>query len=206
MMAYEFRSALDTVGDADGWAIASCGTTASERAAICSVCLDVLRDAHGHTAEADAHISRSLAMESLAERDLVIVASRVERAQVIQADLSVRTRTFTLREAIHLGAVRIETDGERAVLDRLEEQGSADLRDYAAVLNWRRGLVALGRPGRLSFRWLPSRDPDPLDVPDDHHARMRAHRSMLRGLQTDVRLFHTQLSRFLGAHNEVKRS
>lgn len=198
MMEYEFRAALTGADMADHWEVASRGTSVLGQSAICSVCADVLdsTDMLKH-----AHVPRGLTAAKLVKQDMVVVATKAERASVAQASPLMRSRTFTLREAIHLGSTEVETESEREFIAGIRQDGHAKLRDYAMLLHGRRGLVAASRPsGRLPFFGKVHRT-DPLDIPDAHHSRMRSHRAMLRDLQSEIRIFHSQVSGFLSAYS-----
>lgn len=189
--------ALMSVADADGWHITSAGTRVVQSGSrMCAVSAEVAADLRGRDAAelASEHGSASIAPDALRAADMILTASRAERAAVAAAVPERRTRVFTLREAVHLGDRPVQPD-------ELEETLVAGglphgLALYAEALHGRRGFVAPPAAGRSL---LGRRRPDPYDIADAHHDSARAHRATLMRTVDEVARFHRQATAFLAA-------
>jgi protein-tyrosine-phosphatase len=168
----EFAAAGDTESSEVEWVFGSAGTQAEPGRRSCRYAVDIVGSASGHR-------STRLDADHLDAADLVIAASLVERALIAQLRPNVRTRTFTLREALLLGERRVP---------------ASSLAEYAAALDARRGTLDL--PHRRALPWR--RDTaHPLDVVDVHHFRPGVHRRGLEKAAADARTLAARLHREL---------
>jgi len=187
------------------WRISSAGTRVGPGGLeICQVSASIADAESGNTAKQKrAHRSQALDADALRSADLILTASRAERSAVAALVPEVRSRMFTLREAVHLGAEPVQ---ERE-LELLAQLGSdADdlrgVRRYARALHARRGFVTLPAVRRTLFG---ARRRNPYDIADAHHGSDREHEAMLRATVQDVKHVHGQLDRFLeGALSSVE--
>ncbi|MFK4789348.1 hypothetical protein [Microbacterium sp. ZW T5_56] len=184
VMAGTMIAALEAAVRQDDWRVSSAGTD-SRGGSLCPVAVGVLSDTMDPQLLADFQdhfVSTPIAQRTLERADLIITASREERSAIALRVPAARPRTFTLREAVSLGA----GDGESAV----------DLAEYADILHERRGLT-----GAASHRRLLAlrKSNDPNDIPDVHHAALRAHRA---GLQEVREAAHALASGILAAIGE----
>lgn len=141
----------------------------------------------------DAHRATPLTAERVRAADLVLTATRVERAAVATMVPDARARAFTLREAVHLGAEPMDL---AAPVRHAPDDEADGLARYAAALHARRGLAAAPHRGR---GLLGRRRPHPFDTPDAHHGSVRGHRAMLAATADDVQRFLRQASDFLAS-------
>jgi protein-tyrosine phosphatase len=168
----QFSAETDRESDEVEWVFGSAGTQAEPGKRSCRFAVDIVPAASGHR-------SARLEADDLDAADLVIAASLVERALIAQLRPNVRTRTFTLREALLLGETSIS---------------AGSLEEYAAGLDSRRGTLDL--PSRRRLPW--QRDAaHPLDVVDVHHLRPGAHRRGLEKAAADARTLASRLHRDL---------
>lgn len=186
LMELVLRECLPEVG----WSVSSVGTDVSggTHATVPTSMCPVSAQIAG--VEAGAHIARPMTVEELDGSHLIITASRAERAAVATMAPPARSRTFTLREAIHLGALPPESEE----WDAAEVTGSCTtpVERYAAVLHRRRGLLAPPTSPRKLLRWRAAGDP--LDIPDVHGSKPAVHRAVLRDLADDVRTLGDRIS------------
>lgn len=189
------------------WRISSAGTRVGPGGLeICQVSASIADAESGNTTKQKrAHRSQALDADALRSADLILTASRAERSAVAALVPEVRSRMFTLREAVHLGAEPVQ---ERELeLELLAQLGSdADdlrgVRRYARALHARRGFVTLPAVRRTLFG---ARRRNPYDIADAHHGSDREHEAMLRATVQDVKHVHGQLDRFLdGALSSVE--
>lgn len=146
---------------------------------------------------ADAHRSVPLEAATVGEVDLVLTATRAERGVVAALRPEMRSRAFTLREAVQLGAEPFGSDEIAALSPPRGDGHPVDgLARYAVALHARRGLVT---PPTRRRSLLGRPLPHPFDTPDAHHGALRAHRAMLAATVDDVRRFLRQASTFLGS-------
>ncbi|WP_017792545.1 arsenate reductase/protein-tyrosine-phosphatase family protein [Leucobacter salsicius] len=187
LMQYSF---LEAVPEATDWDVASAGVAAREGAPPCSLSLSLLQEEDVH-AQAATHRATQLDRDQL-QADLVIVASRAERATIAQHSPDVRWRVFTLAEAVYLGrSAGQHYPGER------EQPGT--VAQYAQMLDSQRGMLVLPRP-RNQRRYLSGLEqPHPLDISDGHQLRRRAHTRTLRRIRTEITEFSSLLAGFVAA-------
>lgn len=160
LMAASFAAAVGDPqpdGGGRGWVVHSAGTHAHDGRAVCPFVA-------GLESRARLHRSAKVSAEDIDMADLVITASREERAWIAQQAPESRAITFTLREALLLD-------------DRLSEESRAGtVDDYVAALNGHRGTIDMREPSASRWRRVPEH---PLDLEDVHGTRRRRH---LRGL------------------------
>lgn len=195
LMAFTFAQALKDANEGDTWSVASGGTSVTRREAICSLSATMIAKTAVGISFADAHGSTPLDAAHLADMDMVVVATRSERGKIAKLDPSLRDRTFTLREAVALGAAA-PTDTELATLAARMETEDLPLGGYPALLHGRRGLAPVVQPHPTS-RWQRRDQTDPFDIPDAHLLGERVHRSTLQQVQTETRTLQAAMGAFL---------
>ncbi|MDN5893656.1 MAG: hypothetical protein L0H93_06475 [Nocardioides sp.] len=164
--------------------VASAGTLARSGREICFR-VATWRDGGDWVAEAGAHRSRRIDPDLLEAAALILVSSRDVRADVVLAAPEVRGRTYTLREAAHLG----EGFDAAAQTGHLGEVARyATHLDRARVV---RGTIQGRRP-----RWGPARRADGPDIVDGHGRNRWAHRAALE----EVSEATAAIVRQLGGH------
>lgn len=187
LMAFLFSSSFGP--DSPDWSISSAGVHADRTRSMCRRVVALLR-AEGVPVDAlGGHNSNPVEIQRLLDADLVVVASRTERAAVAKAVPEARRKTFTLLEAIALGDLEI-TPGE---LEASRESDTAidPVAAYVRILNGRRGLaVERPTPRRFSRR-------HPWDISDGHNQSSRAHDSTIRVTADATRLLAERLRRFI---------
>lgn len=179
------------------WRISSAGTRVGPGGLeICQVSASIADAESGNTAKQKrAHRSEALDADTLRSADLILTASRAERSAVAALVPEVRSRMFTLREAVHLGAEPVpERELELLAQFRSDAEDLRGVRRYAQALHARRGFVTLPAVRRTLFG---ARRRNPYDIADAHHGSDREHEAMLRATVQDVKHFHGQLDRFL---------
>ncbi len=171
MMEAVFRAAVPGAA----WRVSSAGTrVVAHRLSMCEVSAAV------SDVDPRRHVARQVDAAMLRDHDLVITASRAERAALGAMAPTLRWRTFTLREALILSGGLADGRGDAGVDGHL-----SILERYASALHRRRGIVDVPRTRR---RFPVGREPDdPLDLPDVHGARLSRHRSVLDAGARDVR-------------------
>ncbi|WP_439591366.1 hypothetical protein [Microbacterium sp.] len=198
LMAFTFADAL--LADADGaeWSVIARGTNVTRRDPMCEVSASLISSSAAGASFAESHASAPIAVTQLGSQDAIFVATRAERSRVAQLNPSVRSRTFTVREAVLLGERAVASGEIDAVLRNRPPNQRLRLGGYPALLNSRRGSVHLPAPrkGLPFFGGPPS---DPLDIRDVHLEGGRTHLNTLKELQGDVRLLRGQISDFLKA-------
>lgn len=184
---------LESVTHAADWDVASAGVSARAGATPCDLALSFIRDDDTY-ALASKHRAAQLDRDLL-KAELVIVASRAERASIAQLAPELRWRVFTLSEAVYLGrSTAPRYPGEPA------QPGTVN--QYAQLLDAQRGMLVLPR-ARNQRRYLNTREqPHPLDIPDGHHLRRGAHAKALKRVRTEITEFATQLSDFRDASEQ----
>lgn len=184
LMQYAF---LDAVADADEWEVASAGVSAREGARVCRLALPLVRSEAARSL-AEAHRSARVD-EARLQADLVIVASRAERAALARRSPEARWRVFTLSEAVFLGRYA-------STRCPAEPAQPGTVTRYAQLLDEQRGMLVLPRPKKQ--RRFPGlwEQPHPLDIADGHHRRRRAHTSTLRRVRVEVAELSSQLADF----------
>lgn len=175
------------------WTTKSRGTETTRSTHLCATVTDLIGDSGYGRGFAELHRPTALDPDLLDEQELVITASKDERSVVARLRPQLRSRTFTVKEAVRLGRSPItETEIRRAASFAPD---SAGLALYAAVLHERRGMVNLGSARRPVLPWVAA--VDPIDVPDVHDASRRVHLRALKEGESAARELRTQLSRFL---------
>ncbi|WP_082758483.1 hypothetical protein [Microbacterium paraoxydans] len=158
---------------------------------MCEAAVEVAR-AVGAGAGADDHRSSAVDADRIRTADLILTASRAERSFISQLVPQARSKAFTLREALHLGAAVFGEENASALLD--DERAADGLAAYAAALHGRRGFVA---PPKTRRTLLGRRRSNPFDIPDAHHDAARAHRAMLERTALEASALYRQVSAFL---------
>lgn len=164
-------------GAGDGWDVASAGTHALDGAPACAMGAS-LEPAVG------THRSAPVAGDLVENVDLVIAASRVERAWLAREAPEARNRTFTLRELLLL-------DADLGSWSTPTGRDVPWISHYTAALNGRRGLAVVPS-GRQPGIWSRDRE-HPLDIADVHHAGPRKHRRGLEAAAEDAVLLGHRL-------------
>lgn len=193
LMAYSFAEAARA--HATTWTVSSGGVSAKEPLAICEIAAGILSE-HGVGDEVIAsHRALRVVPDHLDRQDLIITASKDERAIVAMMRPALRSRTFTLNEAVALGSVApIESELESSSAAAAGDAGR--LAHYAGVLHLRRGTMLVPPPVAPSRRRRRV-EPDPHDIPDVHHRRRRPHTATLNEAWQSTQLLHAQVQAFL---------
>lgn len=189
LMAYTFMQAVDASGFADDWTVTSAGADVGGQSELCEVGAALISDEVAGGEFATSHVATALSASDLESSDLIITASRTERAVIARLLPELRSRTFTLKEALALGADPITSD-ELETAAQSDEKRSA-LGVYAAALNDRRGRITWPTRSGLRMPWL--RKADPRDIPDVHHDGARVHAATLRSLRAAVKELHRDI-------------
>ncbi len=186
-MAFAFRASID---DSMTIAVSSAGTDVRGAQPICEVSgVRIRREPKGVEFVHD-HRSASVTPDGLDHQDIVIAASREERAAAALLAPGSRRSLFTLREAIRLGDDAFEP-GE---LDRIEDVRQEEIvAAYAFLLDARRGTRNPRAEHRL-FRRARSGE-EQLDVRDYHHDRRGSHVRGVEDSLAEARLFADQFAR-----------
>ncbi len=140
------------------------------------------------------HRSAVLQAEDVKHADIIIVASRAERSEVALLDPLARARTFTLREALALGAAPIVMEEVDEVREVPSVDASNPISLYAAILDRRRGSVTPPQP--TGPWWKRRARTDPWDIPDVHQAPERVHVSGLRSVARETRELASRMTVF----------
>lgn len=177
VMEFAFSTALNRSYSVS---VRSAGTKAVMGGQICPVARRVLSARDTGSDFAARHHPAALEAHLLAAQDLILVASREERAFVAQQFPEHRVRMFTVLEALGLGGTPV-TAPERDWLDGLGRRSA--MKRYALLLDRRRGTVNLdAEPGR--FPWSKPRDR--MDISDVHQRGDREHLSKITRLSAVV--------------------
>ncbi len=132
---------------------------------------------------AHAHRSRQLDPDDARSAALVLTASRGIRSSVVAAVPEARSRVFTMREALWLGA---DAEPGRGL------EGPDAVVAFQQRIDGRRGLHQ--RP-TASRGWLGRRRPsDPLDIADGHQLRGAAHLRTVRAVDATARALATLIA------------
>lgn len=184
--------------DASEWQISSAGTRVGPAGSrMCATSAEIATTAGDAETEvlAAGHRSEGIDADDLRAADLVLTASRAERGAVAALVPEARSRAFTLREAIHLGAEPVEVrEFETIAQFDADAASTTGLARYAEALHARRGFTAPPKAGRTLFG---KRRRNPYDIADAHHDSPREHRAMLTAVATDVQQFRQQAAAFL---------
>lgn len=180
------------------WSVSSGGVSARDSLPMCDEAAALLAQNGVDTDTIESHRAMRVEPAHLDGQDLIITASREERAAVARMRPGLRNRCFTLREAVALGAAVVsqaEVDAASAAVD----DGRRVLAVYAAILHHRRGTMptALAPGGRRLFRAVP----DPQDIPDAHHARRRHHSAVVREAWESTQTLQRHVAAFVTAHS-----
>ena len=194
LMQATFVEALEAQQARGGWTVSSRGTLVSRREAMCDVAASLIEPESERTAFEASHSSAPLALTQLSVQSMVLVATRAERARVASLAPALRSRTFTLREAVYLGESPPTTAETDAIMRARRPGEQPRLAAYAELLHARRGLL---QPPVSKFSAPFLNRTDPLDIPDVHHEKPRRHVAALKFTQATVRTLHRQLSDFL---------
>lgn len=193
LMAFEFDQAVQASSHGDEWVVTSGGIDVNRPAQICERSAELIASEPQGKEFAASHVSTAVEGDNLDEHELIITASRAERAALARIQPSLRARTFTLREAVGLGKTRVTPAEIQRASRRSEPEQVLGL--YAAVLNGRRGTVSFPPPPALRLPWRPVIDPQ--DIPDVHHAELKQHVGTLKELRAAVGALHGQIDDFL---------
>jgi len=193
-MHYAFVSATSEGGE---WTVASAGTTPNLGAMPCELAVSLVPDASSQALAAN-HRSAPIQNEQL-DADIIIAASRTERAELARLSPSVRPRLFTLSEAVLLGR-------HLQMHQPLESAGVNTVRGVAELLDSQRGVIVIPRPARQRQVLRGRPDRSPLDVPDVHMKGHHAHLRMLKRVLAESTELASQLGRLpsLGAPSEKR--
>ena len=184
-MAYCFGDAVQRSTLPGEWSITSRGVTTARERRLCKTATSLIDQSPDGARFASLHAPAVVNIDDLATQDLIITATREERAHIARMAPALRGRTFTLREAVTLGG-----DVTLTSYDEPEP-----LLGYSAVLNSRRGRTQIDEPP-IGGNLFQSRH-HPLDIPDVHFERSKRHLSTLTDLMTAVETFHDQISRYV---------
>lgn len=189
---------LRAQGDAAQWQISSAGTRVGSAGTRMCVTSAEIAEASGDAETpilAAGHRSEAIDTDALRSADLILTASRAERSAVAAAAPEARSRAFTLREAIHLGAEPVAAS-EFEIIAEFDADAAAatGLARYAEALHARRGFTA---PPKTSRSLFGRRRRNPFDIADAHHDSAREHRAMLTATSSEIRLFLRQATAFL---------
>lgn len=187
LMQYGFQQAIAGASDIT---VGSAGVSARDGASMCDLARTFLTSAEALAVAGD-HAARAVD-ESMLQSDLIVVASRAERGALAQLDPEVRSRVFTLTEAVLLG---------RSILSSGATAPSSSLEDYAVLLDGQRGMVTIPRPARPR-RYAPIvASTNPLDLPDGHQRRRGKHRQVLRRIDAEIDELASQVLRRRGVRH-----
>ncbi|WP_363558143.1 hypothetical protein [Microbacterium sp. LWO12-1.2] len=191
---------MRALSGSDGWEISSAGTKVGAGALeMCPVSASLIAAAGGSdvTALTSMHRPRSITADDLRGADLILTASRAERSAVAALAPEVRSRTFTLREAVYLGKEPVQPQEFELMAEFASSAVEArGLELYAEVLHARRGFIA--PPVARRTLWGKRRR-NPYDIPDAHHGSARRHHAMLASTVADVEQLHRRAIEFLTA-------
>ncbi|GAA2177907.1 hypothetical protein GCM10009847_05840 [Leucobacter tardus] len=172
----------------DDWAAASAGISARPGAAMCDLARSAVRDPAAAALAAEhrsASVDEAFAAPGPAP-DLVIVASRAERAALATRDPDLRPRLFTLSEAVLLGRIVAARQNDGLAVDT--SRGA-----YARLLDAQRGMLVVPRPPRRRPWSGGASTGHPLDIPDDHHRRRGPHMATLKRVRAETEEFASQV-------------
>ncbi|QDE33764.1 hypothetical protein FIV50_02495 [Microbacterium foliorum] len=198
VMAFAFASSAAKNVDV---AVSSAGTATSSGLGICEIGAAVIAAEPEGIAYAERHHSTALDAGQLARHDLIVVASREERAATARLLPSSRGGLFTLREAVELGRKPFDAAELKLVQGTLRAESLAA---YAFLLDARRGTLDL-QPRRGLFTRAASPMAQ-LDIPDFHHGRRRAHVQGVKGVLAETSALATQVSRGMHQIQQLSQS
>lgn len=191
-MAAVARGVFNGAGAGQRWSVASAGTHALG-GTLCEVVEQLVLEPLGPATArefCDAFVPREINDSVIDNADLILTATRAERGFIAQLDPQLRSRTFTLREAVALGRHALDADAAAA------SAPGDGLAGYAAILHGRRGMVLPPKPrrGRLG---LGRQGADPYDLSDVHHSAPRIHRAGLHQVREATVAFSNQVVEYV---------
>jgi protein-tyrosine phosphatase len=198
LMAVTFAESVAQDRDRTEWTVISRGISVVRKHQMCSLAASLIDGNAYGAAYASSHVSAQVAESELESQDLIVTASREERARLARMLPASRTRTFTLKEAVALGRPHLDAN-ELTKVEALRADGPLTLADYSEFLHQRRGRVPITAPNRVRMPW--STPVDPQDIPDVHHENSKKHASTLKELREYVRTLHDQMGEFFVAEH-----
>ena len=193
LMEYVLTEPSSSTAAYPSWSTTSRGTESTRSRHLCAVVTEMVGKTEYGQSFAEEHQPTLLDPDSLASHDMIVTASKQERATVARLHPELRSRTFTLKEAVRLGRAQLtDVDLRRAVAVAPEASGLAL---YAAALHERRGMVKFDAARTSRLPWI--KPVDPLDIPDLHDGKRRAHQRALDDTEAAARELRTQILRFL---------
>lgn len=180
LMAATFMACLDAAKVTEPWRVDSGGVQATG-GELCAVSAEVVDEVLVPPMAVEFRTRFKPALPRVKSLDLsglIITATREERSALAHHDPALRARTFTLKEAVALGAATF-TEEEL----RLGAAADEGVHGYAAILHERRGMVQVPTPRRRLGRQAV----DPYDIADVHHAAPRVHRAGLAAVRDATR-------------------
>lgn len=182
LMHQTFIEGLPTA-DRSIFDVSSRGVNANRGNHVCTESAILMQGTDQGQAFARTHGSSPLSPSDLTSPDLVIVATRAERAMLARYAPALRPLTFTLREANLLGAAPTSPSEQTSIARAVDtHEAPLTLNGFPHLLHRRRGSMALPQPKT----WGRNRT-DPLDIPDAHLGRPTAHGTMLRALRDETK-------------------
>lgn len=170
MASFTLRESFSRHPGFGGVPLQSAGVHVDEERPVCAEVQAFHDDKRWRELAAD-HRSRALTEASVLRASLVLAASSVIRSSIVAKVPEHRRRVFTLREAVWLGA---EYEWDPAL------RGPEAVAAFQLHIDGQRGLrQPPARPRRLLGAAPP---PDPLDIPDGHTLRGRAHLRAVRAV------------------------
>ncbi len=197
LMAFVFFEALATGSDPAGWEVTSRGTSVLRSDPMCEVSASLITGSEAGDAFVETHASKPLVAAELESQGLILVASRAERSKIAHLNPGLRSSTFTVREALALGAPPV-TQADLEIIGRTQTSDHKPrIEDYAQFLHQRRGTVAI--PARRPSLWSFRPRENPADIPDVHHKKSAEHAARLKTARVDVQKLHDQVRAFWSA-------
>ncbi|MEW1835203.1 hypothetical protein [Microbacterium sp. NPDC079995] len=189
LMEHEFRTAERASG-AERWRASSAGVAAVAGQPVCDEVQGlVTATGEDELVSLSDHGAVLLDRDLLQDAGLVLTATRAERADVALLIPAMRSRTFTLREAVTLAQIEPATAAGRS------EDASGLLAAFAGFLDQHRGSVRADN--RTRSGWVRRRDRShDVDIPDAHHRRLKDHHRVLQTVQEQTIALHTLLRAF----------
>ena len=149
--------------------VGSVGIRPPRNGRICELVASTLPESPEWTEFTESHHSLRATVTRLNQASLILTASRPNRAAVARIAPGVRTRTFTLREALMLGEGYDRPTGV---------SGLDGVLAFAEYLNARRGVVAPQVPTGIR-KWFAPKG-DPLSIVDGHNMGSREHHHTIK--------------------------
>lgn len=198
LMQWAFSEGLSASGGAD-LEVMSRGMDARRGNKVCSEDAKLMQKVESGRKFARQHTSAPVTTADLATPDLVIAATRAERAMLARYAPPLRPVTFTMREA-NLLASEPATSAELLEISRAEERHGAPfpLQGFPVWLHRRRGTILIPE----SRGWGQRRS-DPLDVPDTHLSRPSLHRATLRTVHEETSDLASRFAAFCARRSRI---